>query len=46
MPFNKFKIIILAILITSCKKEFISTESSKIEFDDFSVEEIDYKSKK
>lgn len=43
MPSNKFKIILLAILLTSCKKEFISIESSKIEFDDFSVEEIDYK---
>jgi len=43
MAFNKFQLVIFFLLLSSCKKDFIPFESSKVEFDDFSVEEIDYK---
>jgi len=43
MAFNKFRLVIFFLLLSSCKKDFIAFESSKVEFDDFSVEEIDYK---
>ena len=40
MAFNKFRLIILFLFLSSCKKDFIALESSKVEFDDFSVVEI------
>ena len=43
MNFNTFKFIVFVFFLSSCKKDFVSLESSKVEFDDFSVEEIDYK---
>ena len=43
MNLKKFSVIFLTLLLSSCKKDFIPFESSKIEINDFVVDEIDYK---
>ena len=43
MSFKKLYIIFSIFLFVSCKRDFVSIESSKIAIDDFIVEEIDYK---
>ena len=43
MNLKKFSVVLLTILLSSCKKDFVPFESSKIEIDDFLVDEIDYK---
>ena len=43
MSFKKLYIILSVVLLASCKRDFVSIESSKIAIDDFVVEEIDYK---
>lgn len=43
MNLKKFSVILLTILLSSCKKDFVPFESSKIEIDDFLVDEIDYR---
>ena len=43
MNLKIFSILFLSITLLSCKKDFIPTESSRIEIDDFIVDEIDYK---
>ena len=43
MNLKNFSILFLSLTLLSCKKDFIPTESSRIEIDDFIVDEIDYK---
>ncbi len=43
MNLKNFSILFLSLTLLSCKKDFILTESSRIEIDDFIVDEIDYK---
>ena len=43
MNLKKFSVVFLTLLLSSCKKDFIPFESSKIEINDFVVDEIDYK---
>jgi len=43
MNLKKFSVILLTLLLSSCKKDFIPFQSSKIEINDFVVDEIDYK---
>ena len=43
MNLKNLSILFLSLTLLSCKKDFISTESSRIEIDDFIVDEIDYK---
>ena len=43
MNLKNFSILLLSLTLLSCKKDFILTESSRIEIDDFIVDEIDYK---
>ena len=43
MNLKNFSILFLSLTLLSCKKDFIQTESSRIEIDDFIVDEIDYK---
>ena len=43
MSLKYIYIILTIFLFVSCKKDFVSIESSKIAIDDFFVEEIDYK---
>ena len=43
MSFKNLPIFILFFLLFSCKKDFIPQESSKVEINDFVIEELDYK---
>ena len=43
MSFKNLPIFILFVLLFSCKKDFIPQESSKVEINDFVIEELDYK---
>lgn len=43
MYLKKFSVLILTIILSSCKKDFVPYESSKVKIDDFIVDEIDYK---
>ena len=43
MNLKNFSILFLSLTLLSCKKDFIPTESSRIEIDDFIVDEINYK---
>ena len=43
MSFKNLYILLTIFLFVSCKRDFVSIESSKIAIDDFIVEEIDYK---
>ena len=43
MSFNKLYLLVIFFLLASCKKDFVSQESSKVEVKDFIIEELGYK---
>ncbi len=43
MSFKNFSILFLSFLLLSCKKDFVPLESSRVEIDEFVLEELDYK---
>ena len=43
MSFKNFSILFLSFLLLSCKKDFVPLESSRVEIDEFILEELDYK---
>lgn len=43
MSFKNFSILLLSFLLLSCKKDFVPLESSRVEIDEFVLEELDYK---